>query len=135
MKKILLLSFLTLPFLIFSQENQWRWQQEVDYKMVIDVNVEDHTYKGLQKLIFTNNSPDNLDRVFYHLYFNAFKPGTDLEQNSRYSIDDARSMSDKLLSMPEEDWGDVKIKWLLQDGKPVSFKVEETILEVSFIFK
>ena len=131
MKKILLISFLTLPFLIFSQENQWRWQQEVDYKMVVDVNVEDHTYNGLQKLIFTNNSPDNLDRVFYHLYFNAFKPGTDLEQNSRYSVDDARSMSDKLLSMPEEDWGDVQIKWLLQDGKPVSFKVEETILEVS----
>ena len=43
MKKILLISFLTLPFLIFSQENQWRWQQEVDYKMVVDVNVEDHT--------------------------------------------------------------------------------------------
>ena len=65
--------------------------------MVIDVNVEDHTYKGLQKLIFTNNSPDNLDRVFYHLYFNAFKPGTDLEQNSRYSIDDARSMGPMLI--------------------------------------
>ena len=53
MKKILLISFLTLPFLIFSQENQWRWQQEVDYKMVVDVNVEDHTYNGSQKLIFT----------------------------------------------------------------------------------
>jgi hypothetical protein len=99
--------------------------------MVIDVNVENYTYKGTQNLVFTNNSPDDLDRVFYHLYFNAFKPGTDLEQNSRYSSDDSRSMSKKLLSMPKEDWGDVQIKWLLQDGKPVSFKIEETILEVS----
>ena len=44
------------------------------------------------------------------MYFNAFKPGTDLEQNSRYSIDDSRTMSEKLLSLPKEDWGDVQIK-------------------------
>ena len=132
MKTLKTLLFLSLlPFLVISQESSWRWQQEVDYTMVIDVNVENHTYKGTQNLVFTNNSPDDLDRVFYHLYFNAFKPGTDLEQNSRYSSDDSRSMSKKLLSMPKEDWGDVQIKWLLQDGKPVSFKIEETILEVS----
>ena len=132
MKTLKTLLFLSLlPFLVISQESSWRWQQEVDYTMVIDVNVENYTYKGTQNLVFTNNSPDDLDRVFYHLYFNAFKPGTDLEQNSRYSSDDSRSMSKKLLSMPKEDWGDVQIKWLLQDGKPVSFKIEETILEVS----
>ena len=73
----LLLIFFSLGV---SQENGWRWQQEVDYKMVIDVDVENHTYKGTQRLLYTNNSPDDLDRVFYHLYFNAFKPGTDLEQ-------------------------------------------------------
>ena len=131
MKTLKSLLFLFLPpFLVFSQESNWRWQQKVDYTMVIDVNVENHTYKGTQNLVFTNNSPDDLDRVFYHLYFNAFKPGTDLEQNSRYSSDDSRSMSEKLLSLPKEDWGDVQINWLLQDGKPLSFKIEETILEV-----
>ena len=79
----------------FSQNNYW--QQEVDYEMVIDVNVQNHTYNGTQKLVFTNNSPETLDRVFYHLYFNAFKPGTDLEQNSRYSTDDSRTMSKNIL--------------------------------------
>ena len=127
----LLLIFFFFTLVGFSQDNLFRWQQEVDYTMVIDVDVENHTYKGTQNLVFTNNSPDDLDRIFYHLYFNAFKPGTDLEQNSRYSSDDSRSMSKKLLSMPKEDWGDVQINWLLQDGKPVSFKIEETILEVS----
>ena len=106
----LLLIFFFFTLVGFSQDNLFRWQQEVDYTMVIDVDVENHTYKGTQNLVFTNNSPDDLDRVFYHLYFNAFKPGTDLEQNSRYSSDDSRSMSKKLLSMPKEDWGDVQIK-------------------------
>ena len=113
----------------FSQSNYW--QQHVDYKMVIDVNVENHTYNGTQKLVFTNNSPETLDRVFYHLYFNAFKPGTDLEQNSRYSTDDSRTMSKNILMLDENDWGDVQIKWMLQDGKPLEFKVEETILDVA----
>ncbi len=109
----------------FSQNNYW--QQEVDYEMVIDVNVQNHTYNGTQKLVFTNNSPETLDRVFYHLYFNAFKPGTDLEQNSRYSTDDSRTMSKNILMLDDKDWGDVQIKWMLQDGSPIEFKVEETI--------
>ena len=129
MKKLILLTLLLLHLLAFSQNNYW--QQEADYDMVIDVNVENHTYNGTQKLVFTNNSPETLDRVFYHLYFNAFKPGTDLEQNSRYSTDDSRTMSKNILMLDENDWGDVQIKWMLQDGKPLEFKVEETILDVA----
>ena len=121
--------FLFYSSVSVSQSNYW--QQHVKYKMVIDVNVENHTYNGTQKLVFTNNSPETLDRVFYHLYFNAFKPGTDLEQNSRYSTDDSRTMSKNILMLDENDWGDVQIKWMLQDGKPLEFKVEETILDVA----
>jgi len=48
------------------------WQQHVDYTMDIDVDVTNFQYKGTQQLVYTNNSPDQLTRVFYHLYFNAF---------------------------------------------------------------
>ena len=128
MKKLLFITILLISQFALSQKNYW--QQHVDYKMVIDVDVEKHTYIGTQRLVFTNNSPDKLDRVFYHLYFNAFKPGTDLEQNSRYSTDDSRTMSNNILMLDEKDWGDVQIKSLKQDGVNVKFKVEETILEV-----
>ena len=128
MKKLLFVTILLISQFALSQKNYW--QQHVEYKMVIDVDVEKHTYIGTQRLVFTNNSPDKLDRVFYHLYFNAFKPGTDLEQNSRYSTDDSRTMSNKILMLDEKDWGDVQIKSLKQDGVNVKFKVEETILEV-----
>ena len=128
MKKLLFITVLLIGQFALSQKNYW--QQHVDYKMVIDVDVEKHTYIGTQRLVFTNNSPDKLDRVFYHLYFNAFKPGTDLEQNSRYSTDDSRTMSNNILMLDEKDWGDVQIKSLKQDGVNVKFKIEETILEV-----
>jgi len=55
------------------------WQQHVDYTMSIDVNVETFQYKGEQKAIYTNNSPDVLHKVFYHLYFNAFQPGSEMD--------------------------------------------------------
>ena len=42
----------------------------------IDFDVKTHQFTGKQKLKYFNNSPDELDRVFYHLYFNAFQPGS-----------------------------------------------------------
>tara|TARA_B100000524_G_scaffold330085_2_gene215703 strand:+ start:974 stop:2794 length:1821 start_codon:yes stop_codon:yes gene_type:complete len=130
MKKTLQITFLILFCCLFGFSNNKYWQQHVDYKMVVDVNAVNHTYTGTQKLIYTNNSPDELKRVFYHLYFNAFKPGTDLEQNSRYSADDSKEMSKNIFLLDEKDWGNVEIKWVLQDGVPVEYKIEETILEV-----
>ena len=55
------------------------WQQHVDYTMDIDMNVDTYQYKGKQTLVYTNNSPDVLDKVYYHLYFNAFQPGSEMD--------------------------------------------------------
>ena len=40
------------------------WQQHVDYSMDIDVDVNTFQYKGQQKAVYTNNSPDVLNKVF-----------------------------------------------------------------------
>ena len=62
----LFLIFITINF-AYSQNY---WQQHVDYQMDIDMNVEDFTFKGTQKIVYTNNSPDTLNKVYYHLFFN-----------------------------------------------------------------
>ena len=98
---------------------QGYWQQHVDYTMVIDINVKDHTYNGEQKLIYKNNSPDTLRRVFYHLYFNAFKPGTDQVLASSHASFERRGVADKIAKLGPEDWGDVKVLSLKQNGKDV----------------
>ena len=125
---------LLLPVLLFvfacSFSQEGYWQQHVDYTIEIDVDVENFTYTGEQKLVYTNNSPDSLKRVFYHLYYNAFKPGSDLEAASRYSYNDKRNMSKNLLSLDKNDWGDLRVLALTQDGVPLSFSIKETILEV-----
>ena len=52
------------------------WQQHVKYTMDIDMNVVTNRFTGKQQLEYTNNSPDTLKKVFYHLYWNAFQPNS-----------------------------------------------------------
>ena len=42
------------------------WQQKVNYEMEIDFDTSKHQYAGKQKLTYFNNSPDTLNKVFYH---------------------------------------------------------------------
>ncbi|MEM7101938.1 MAG: M1 family metallopeptidase [Bacteroidota bacterium] len=107
-----------------------RWQQHVDYKMEIDMDVKKHQYKGKQVLTYTNNSPDELKRVFYHLYFNAFQPGSQFDIRSRSLPDPDRRVKDRIFHLEEDEIGYIKVKSLLQDGKPVKFDHVGTILEV-----
>lgn len=61
-------------FSVVTGHTQTYWQQEVAYQMDIDFDVESNQFKGVQTLKYVNNSPDTLQKVFYHLYFNAFQP-------------------------------------------------------------
>src|SRR5690606_41455460 len=68
---LLLIALSTSVYAQHNNPNPGYWQQHVDYKMDVHMNVENYTYTGTQALTYTNNSPDTLQRVFYHLYFNA----------------------------------------------------------------
>ncbi len=78
MKKIIILFYLFIVYTISAQNTSY-WQQHVDYTMDIDMDVKTYQYKGKQKIVYTNNSPDSLDKVFYHLFFNAFQPGSEMD--------------------------------------------------------
>ncbi len=113
-----------------AQNNTSYWQQKVDYKMEIDMNVDTYQYKGKQELVYTNNSPDVLDRVYYHLYFNAFQPGSEMDVRSK-SIEDADGrVGTRIGALKPEETGYLKPILLTQDGKPLKFEVVGTVLEV-----
>jgi hypothetical protein len=106
------------------------WQQRVDYTMDIDMNVNKYQYKGTQKLVYTNNSPDDLDRVFYHLYFNAFQPGSQMDARSLNIKDPDRRVGDRISKLQPDEIGYIKVNSLKQNGGAVSFETVGTILEV-----
>ena len=144
MQRILVNALLLLPFLATAQTNTavyppGYWQQKVKYTM--DVNVEDaaNRLKGKQKLEYWNNSPDTLTKVFYHLYWNAFQPGSMMDERSRRQGSVQRPggapdwdgrVKDRIQNLKPDEIGYQKILSLKMNGKPQSYKILETILEV-----
>ena len=130
MKNLSLIIFLSL-FFINSIESQNYWQQEVDYKINVDVNAKKNSYKGDQKIVYTNNSLDTLNKVFFHLYFNAFRKGSDMavrlnngdDINTRFDVD--------ISKLKSEEEGFLNISNLKQDNINVETYLSDTILEVT----
>ena len=114
-----------------TRKDNERWQQKAKYYMEIDMDVNTNKYQGKQKLEYTNNSPDNLDRVFYHLYFNAFQPGSMMDVRSRTIADPDGRVTDRIFKLKENEIGYQKIQSLKQNGRDVKFSTEGTILEVT----
>lgn len=107
-----------------------RWQQRVDYVMDITMDAAKHQFVGTQKLTYTNNSPDTIYNVYYHLYFNAFQQGSSMDVRSRTIDDPDPRVSDRIGKLKEEERGYHLVDNLMQDGKVVSHKTVGTILEV-----
>ncbi len=122
----LTISFLANPS--FAQIK--RWQQAVDYSMNVSLNTKNHNFEGTQSLVYTNNSPDTLKRVFYHLYFNAFQPGSMMDVRSRSIVDPNRKIGDHISKLAANEIGILEPTSLSQDQKPLKYSIEGTILEV-----
>lgn len=108
-----------------------RWQQRAEYAMEIDMDTEKHQYKGKQTIMYYNNSPDELDKVFYHLYYNAFQPGSMMDERSRTISDPDSRVGNRISKLKPDEIGFQQINSLTQNGKAVKYKVEGTILEVT----
>jgi len=145
-----LLLFLVGTLLLQAQQplgkqasNPGYWQQHVNYTMEVDMDVKKHQYSGTQQLEYTNNSPDTLDKVFYHLYFNAFQPGSEMDIRLQNLLDpdgrmvtnkgteDAPIYKSKIAVLKPNEIGYLNVISLTQNGVSIPFKVEGTILEVT----
>ena len=116
--------------LSLSAYSQNYWQQAVDYKMVVDIDVKTFKYSGKQELLYTNNSPDSLKKVFYHLYFNAFQPGSEMSERIRTGKDKNKRFLIDIDSLKPNEVGYLKVSNLKQDGNVLKHELSETILEV-----
>ncbi|MDB3900969.1 M1 family metallopeptidase [Flavobacteriaceae bacterium] len=123
--KLLFYLFFSLPCVLLSQSN---WQQNADYEMNVDIDVESYRFSGSQEILYTNNSPDTISKVYYHLYFNAFKPGSQMDVRSLNISDPDSRVKDRISKLEKNEEGDLSVFELKQDGKPVFFEQQETIL-------
>ena len=118
----------------FAQQSTY-WQQHVDYTMDVDFNVKDYTYEGVTKLVYTNNSPDELNKAYIHLYYNAFQPGSEMDLRLQNIADPDRRMitedkKSRIASLSDEQIGYLHLSEVTQDGVAVSFNEEGTIAKI-----
>jgi hypothetical protein len=137
MKKLLTASmFFMLITQVSAQHNYW--QQAVKYTMNIDMDVNTNKLKGRQLLQYQNNSPESLDKVYYHLYWNAFQPNSSMDVRSRElgkvningNPDWDGRVKDRIQKLKEDEIGYQKIISIKMNGVPQNFEYHETILEV-----
>jgi len=111
-------------------QNPGYWQQHVDYTMTVDIDVKTYQYNGTQHLVYTNNSPDVLNRVYYHLFYNAFQPGSEMDVRSLTIADPDPRVKDRISKLAPEDQGCLKVTSLTQNGVALKYEIVGTILEV-----
>ena len=106
------------------------WQQRVAYDMDVTLLADRHQMRGRQRLTYTNNSPDTLRTVFYHLYFNAFNPTSMMAERNRQLPDPDGRVVPRIFNLGPDEVGYHRVESLTQDGQPVSYEVTDTVLRV-----
>jgi uncharacterized protein YjaZ len=68
------LKIIFLLFLCINLHAEARyWQQELDYKIDVQLNDRNNTLNGNLELVYKNNSGDTLHYIWFHLWPNAYK--------------------------------------------------------------
>lgn len=136
--------FLLLSFGLSANAQPDRWQQRIAYNINVNVNVATNQFTGIEKIDYWNNSPDTLNRVFFHLYWNAFQPnsmmdvrsrelgktelGTDRNGNPIFDWDDR--VRDRIQHLQPDEIGYDSAMYVKLNGVEQKLIYHETILEV-----
>jgi hypothetical protein len=139
-------SFLVLVIILTSVQlfaQPERWQQQINYKIDAALDVQKNTIKGTEEIVYTNNSADTLRKVYFHMYWNAFQPNSNMDVRSRelgkttftgrrgeeIKDWDAR-VRDRIQNLKPEEYGIQKVNTVTINGKAQQLVEHETILEV-----
>lgn len=99
------------------------WQQDVHYGMNVRLDEVHDRVQGNVELTYWNNSPDTLREVFFHLYANAAKPGSYMEQLG----EDNRARG---YAFKQDTTRGTEVRDMTVDGTTVQSEVDNTIMRV-----
>jgi hypothetical protein len=142
MKNLFLIAAFSFGIAGIAQNTSY-WQQHVDYKMDVKMDVKTYQYKGKQELVYTNNSPDTLRKVYYHLFNNAFQPGSEMDARiqsikdpdgrmvHKIKVGETEVKESRIKNLKPNEIGFLHVSNFKQDGQTTFTKEVGTILEVT----
>lgn len=123
---------LTLLFLLgicvcaFAQEKAY-FQQDVAYKIDVTLNDSKHEVYGDIEITYKNNSPDALDKIYMHLWPNAYQNGTALANQF------LRTKETKMYYAEEEKLGKITNLDFKVDGAKVTWAYDEKHKDIALL--
>lgn len=99
------------------------WQQDVHYRIRAKVDEKKDIIRGRMELTYWNNSPDTLQEAYFHLYQNAFQPGS--------YYDKMRNGNPSYGQHGSEGRGTI-VDSIRVNGEKVRTELDNTILRVEF---
>ncbi|MBK7752172.1 MAG: M1 family metallopeptidase [Flavobacteriales bacterium] len=105
-----------------------RWQQWIQVALTVDLDVQTHRFTGTESLRYTNNSPDTIQELWFHLYFNAFRPGSEMDVRSRTISDPDPRVGSRIAALAPEEQGELRVGSMTQAGKAVRLEHLGTVL-------
>ena len=143
MKKLSIVGIAILAIVSNVAAQADRWQQHIDYKINAALNVQTNIVKGTENIVYTNNSPDTLRKIYFHMYWNAFQPNSVMDLRSRelgkttftsrrgtQMQDWDPRVRDRIQQLKPEEIGYQRISQITIAGKAQQLIDHETILEV-----
>lgn len=140
--RLLFFSLLLISSVVAAQPD--RWQQKIKYTMNVNMDVTTNRFTGTQKIDYYNQSPDTLNKMFMHLYWNAFQPNSSMDVRSRElgktKLSDPRRnndgldwdarVKDRISKLTPDEIGYQRVKSVTINGVSQALKEHETILEI-----
>ncbi len=105
-----------LPVLITAVFGTDYFQQEVAYEIHVSLNDTLHTLSATESIVYTNNSPDELEYIWFHLWPNAYKdPSSALEKQFRHNT------SSRMAFAKDDERGYIDSLNFTSDGKALGW--------------
>jgi len=101
------------------------WQQHVDYAIEVELDDSNHILRGFESVEYTNNSPDTLDFLIFHLWPKAYS-------NKRTSLAKqlTRMGETSLYFATPDEMGDMDSLAFTLDGLPCAWELNKDYVDI-----
>ena len=118
--KLRIALFLSFCFLGSAFAQNGYFQQQVDYKINVTLQDENHTLSGNAQITYKNNSPTPLSEVYFHLWGNAYQ-----SQNSAFAKQQLQQGSRKFYFAKASEMGGYEEIDFKSGGKSLKLKYDK----------
>src|SRR5436190_24232617 len=98
--RLRLLFLLTTYSLSLTAFAQTYFQQDVKYTIHVSLDDKKHELSGDETIIYTNNSPDTLTQLYFHLWANGYK-----DENTLLARQFFKNGDNRMIKAADKDFG------------------------------